>query len=189
MPCLPTAQRGRTSEIRKGIEKDTRLRAFGTRRVAPGSIGRLHPVVPGSLAGLAGLAALAYFYGLLPRRLLGRPQPSCSRARPSWQAPWKMTTAECRLQITRWLVGQHPREAYGARWLTTTQLFLVMPSCRAAPCHAMPAAQQAASGRRPAASSARHTTRSRELGPTILACPLVKIQERALQGKHKLGWP
>lgn len=47
-------------------------------------------------------------------------------------------------------------------------------------------------GQRPAASSqlsSRHTTRSRELGPTILACPLVKIQERALQGKHKLGWP
>lgn len=62
----------------------------------------------------------------------------------------------------------------------------IMP-CRAMPRHASNQRRPAASGQRPAASSARHTTRSRELGPTILACPLVKIQERALQGKHKLG--
>lgn len=103
-----------------------------------------------------------------------------------------------------------PREAHGLPVQAhTPSSILVMLSCRAAPCHATPAASQQpaaarcsqrrpASGQRPAtsdqrtsspaANSARHTTRSRELGPTILACPLVKIQERALQGKHKLGY-
>lgn len=86
-----------------------------------------------------------------------------------------------------------PREAHGLPVQThTPSSILVMPSCRAAPCHATPAASKppgaASGGQRPAANSARHTTRSRELGPTILACPLVKIQERALQGKHKLGY-
>lgn len=88
-------------EGRGGKKKITRARAFGTRRVVPGSIGRLHSWVPGR-PGRPGGSRL--FYGLLPRSSLGRPQPSCSRCRPSWRGPWKMTTAEyrCRLHSGSW---------------------------------------------------------------------------------------
>lgn len=162
----------------------------------------LAPRVPGSLGPWQAWQAWRLsliFTGYFRAACWAVPSPPVPEPGPSWRALWKMTTAGCRLQITDYTVarGQRPREACCCccyvRYKIARQPALaghaIMP-CRAMPRHASsPAAQPAASSERPAASSARHTTRSRELGPTILACPLVKIQERALQGKLKLGWP
>jgi hypothetical protein len=143
--------------------------------VVPGSIGRLHPGRQAWRLSLKLRATSAQSLLGCPPALLFQIQALLA------SSLGKMTTGENRLHSGSCAMSlvkpKVPAQAHQPALLGHA----IMP-CRAMPRHA--------SSQKPEASSqlsSRHTTRSRELGPTILVCPLVKIQEQALQGKHKLG--